>query len=83
MSPGFFYSLCLAQHALGPGERMLDLRGFELLTFDCYGTLIDWESGIFSALRPVLAGHGKPVPDAKLLELYGECEAEAEAGEGS
>ena len=57
------------------------MHDFELLTFDCYGTLIDWESGIFSALKPVLAAHGKSVPDSKLLELYGECEAEAEAGE--
>ena len=60
---------------------MLDLRDFELLTFDCYGTLIDWESGIFSALRPILAAHGRSLPDRKLLELYGESEAEAEAGE--
>jgi 2-haloacid dehalogenase len=26
-------------------------------TFDCYGTLIDWESGISNALRPVFAAH--------------------------
>jgi len=52
-----------------------------MLTFDCYGTLIDWEAGIFSALRPVLAAHGKNIPDPALLELYGELEAQAEAGE--
>jgi 2-haloacid dehalogenase len=33
----------------------LKLADFEALTFDCYGTLIDWESGIFSALAPLLA----------------------------
>src|SRR5437868_2134 len=60
---------------------MLDLGGFKVLTFDCYGTLIDWESGIFSALRPILAAHDKSVNDSKLLALYGELEASAEQGE--
>jgi 2-haloacid dehalogenase len=60
---------------------MLDFSGFQILTFDCYGTLINWESGIFSALRPILAAHAKSVSDAELLELYGELEAAAEAGE--
>jgi 2-haloacid dehalogenase len=60
---------------------MLNLSEVKLLTFDCYGTLIDWESGIFSALHPVLAAHGKSVSDADLLALYGEFEADTEAGE--
>jgi 2-haloacid dehalogenase len=59
---------------------MLNWSDFELLTFDCYGTLIDWETGIFSALKPLLAAHGKSIADAELLELYGEFEAEAESG---
>ncbi len=60
---------------------MLDFRRFRVLTFDCYGTLIDWEGGILAALRPLLAAHGKSLADEELLELYGELEAEAEAGE--
>jgi 2-haloacid dehalogenase len=60
---------------------MLDFKSFRLLTFDCYGTLIDWETGIFSALRPILQEHGKVVSDSTLLELYGEFEAKAEAEE--
>jgi 2-haloacid dehalogenase len=60
---------------------MLNVREFDILTFDCYGTLIDWETGIFSALKTVLASHGKSVPDTQLLELYGELEARAETGE--
>jgi len=60
---------------------MLNFSRFEVLTFDCYGTLIDWESGIFSALRPILAAHGKTLSDSTLLELYGEFEAKAEQGE--
>ena len=58
-----------------------DLKNdFRVLTFDCYGTLIDWETGIFSALRPILSTHGRTVDDGKVLELYGEFEAEAEGG---
>jgi len=60
---------------------MLDLGRFKVLTFDCYGTLIDWETGIFSALRPILAAHGKPITDSALLEMYSALEAEAEQGE--
>ncbi len=60
---------------------MLNFARFRVITFDCYGTLIDWESGIFSALRPILAIHGKSVSDFTLLELYSELEAQAEQGE--
>jgi 2-haloacid dehalogenase len=60
---------------------MLDFKPFRLLTFDCYGTLIDWETGIFSALRPILHEHGKAVSDSTLLEFYGEFEAQVEAEE--
>ena len=44
--------------------------GFEsirLITFDCYGTLIDWENGILAALRPMFSRD-----NAQLLEHYGE-----------
>ena len=36
----------------------MKLADFEALSFDCYGTLIDWESGIFAALGPLLARAG-------------------------
>jgi 2-haloacid dehalogenase len=60
---------------------MLDFAQFQVLTFDCYGTLIDWETGILSALRPILATQGKSVGDAELLTLYSELESEGEQGE--
>ena len=60
---------------------MLDLTRVKVLTFDCYGTMIDWETGIFSALRPILAAHGKTITDSALLELYSELEASEEKGE--
>src|SRR5258706_1085606 len=58
----------------------LDFSQFEVLTFDCYGTLIDWETGILGALRPLAARHGARLNDAELLALYGELEARIEAG---
>ena len=57
---------------------MLDFSRFQVLTFDCYGTLINWEAGIFSALRPVLSAHNKEIEDATLLKLYGDFELRAE-----
>ena len=35
--------------------REVRLTDFDVLAFDCYGTLIDWEGGIYTALRPLLA----------------------------
>ena len=60
---------------------MLDFARFSTLTFDCYGTLIDWESGILSVLRLMLAAHRKSLSDAQILELYSDLEAKAEQGE--
>jgi len=58
----------------------MDFTRFKVLTFDCYGTLIDWETGILGALRPILQRYGKDLPDGQLLQAYGELEAAAEAG---
>jgi 2-haloacid dehalogenase len=60
---------------------MLDFSRFEILTFDCYGTLINWEDGILRCLHQVLASHSKDIDDATLLRLYGDFEARAEQGE--
>jgi 2-haloacid dehalogenase len=66
-------------------ERRIILCGMSfasirLITFDCYGTLIDWENGMLAALRPMFSRDGHSVPDVQLLEHYGEIEAEIEAG---
>jgi 2-haloacid dehalogenase len=58
----------------------MDFARFTHLTFDCYGTLIDWEMGILDAFRPVLARHGLPMDEAVLLSLYAEHEARVESG---
>ncbi len=59
---------------------MIDLTRFEILTFDCYGTLIDWERGILHALRPRLAAHGVIANDEDLLARFASLESQAEAG---
>ena len=59
---------------------MLDFTRFEILTFDCYGTLINWEAGILPALHRVLLAHGKDIDDAAILKLYGDFEQRSEQG---
>jgi 2-haloacid dehalogenase len=58
----------------------LDATAFDALTFDCYGTLIDWEAGILAGLRPALARHGLAPGDDELLEVYAGLETAAESG---
>ncbi|HET7702317.1 MAG TPA: haloacid dehalogenase type II [Candidatus Limnocylindrales bacterium] len=59
----------------------LDYSAFDALTFDCYGTLIDWEAGILAALRTVLpAGAGDGADDEALLVEYANAEATLENG---
>ena len=52
---------------------------FKALTFDCYGTLIDWESGILAALRPWVGAQRADITDDQLLEAFGQSEARWEA----
>jgi 2-haloacid dehalogenase len=52
----------------------------EIISFDCYGTLIDWETGILRAVRPVLNKYNVHLADDTILETYGQIEAEVEAG---
>ncbi|GMR12008.1 MAG: haloacid dehalogenase type II [Gemmatimonadota bacterium] len=54
---------------------------FECLSFDCYGTLIDWEVGIAGALGPLLSGHGIELDDEEVLALYAEIEPAQQEGE--
>jgi 2-haloacid dehalogenase len=58
----------------------LDFGDFDVLTFDCYGTLIDWEDGLLAALRPPLAAHGLNVDDDSALQAFARHEAEIERG---
>ena len=49
------------------------LRDYEVLSFDCYGTLIDWESGIWTALQPMLLANdatGQSAGGARRVRSY-------------
>jgi 2-haloacid dehalogenase len=59
---------------------MSKFDGKTALTFDCYGTLIDWESGLWAALEPVLKRHGQTIGREAALELFGPLEAAQEHG---
>jgi putative hydrolase of the HAD superfamily len=56
----------------------LDLTRFEALSFDCYGTLIDWETGIAAVLTPWAREHGLGLTDEQLLLAYADNEAAVE-----
>lgn len=58
--------------------KSLDFNQFKALTFDCYGTLIDWETGLLGALRPLIRSHGRNLDDAEMLQVYGELEPKAQ-----
>ncbi len=51
----------------------------EALSFDCYGTLIDWEVGIATALGQWIRENGRDIEAERLLELYAEIETAIEA----
>ena len=54
-------------------------REFEFVTFDCYGTLIDWETGIRCAFKQALEGTGlSPAQEGELFEMYQEEEKRIE-----
>ena len=56
----------------------LDLTRFRALSFDCYGTLIDWETGIAAVLSPWAREQGLEVTDEQLLSAYSDQEAAVE-----
>ena len=57
----------------------MNLREFRVLSFDCYGTMIDWETGILDNLRPWLGARGAEVEDAEILKAFGRAESAEEA----
>jgi putative hydrolase of the HAD superfamily len=57
---------------------MIDLTKSQALSFDCYGTLIDWETGIAAVLAPWAREQGLAVSDEELLLAYADSEAAAE-----
>lgn len=59
---------------------MINLNQFEVISFDCYGTLIDWENGLLPVLQHLLSDHNITLSNDHALELFAELEAQAETG---
>lgn len=59
----------------------MNVENFEILSFDCYGTLIDWESGIIPVLNNLVANHLIDISEGQILEMFAKFESESEAGE--
>ena len=51
------------------------LTDFKALTFDCYGTLIDWESGMIEALKPLTSKASRPLKREEFLEAHARHES--------
>jgi 2-haloacid dehalogenase len=56
----------------------MHLTDFKALTFDCYGTLIDWETGLYAALQPLLHKGGVTLPRDDVLTAFGRHESAQE-----
>lgn len=57
----------------------MKLSDYRVLTFDCYGTLIDWETGIWEGLQPTLRHHGLDFGRDALLEAFAQEESAQQA----
>ncbi|MDQ3938211.1 MAG: haloacid dehalogenase type II [Chloroflexota bacterium] len=63
-----------------PSRVVSKTVAFDALTFDCYGTLIDWEAGLADRLGAALGTHGIEAPEDDLLASYAREEAALERG---
>jgi 2-haloacid dehalogenase len=53
-------------------------KDIDTLSFDCYGTLIDWERGIAGAMAPLFMRSDRTLLMPAVLAIYAEVEARAE-----
>jgi 2-haloacid dehalogenase len=63
----------------GAGTVPRKLTDFKALTFDCYGTLIDWETGLYAALQPLLKKGGVTWKRDEVLAAFARHEAAQQA----
>ena len=61
---------------------MPDFDHYEWLSFDCYGTLVDWETGISRAVAAALEPHGVSKTPAEILALFSNAEPRAQTAHG-
>ncbi|EJF59074.1 HAD-like protein [Dichomitus squalens LYAD-421 SS1] len=52
---------------------------YKALVFDCYGTLIDWETGIYNGLRPLFEKSGKPADRRSIILAFSSVESDLQA----
>ncbi len=81
LSPNFGNTIYRAQDQYRQyrGEnRQMRLADFKALSFDCYGTLIDWEKGILASLQPLLRKTAHSLSEDAVLETYAETESAQE-----
>ncbi len=57
----------------------MKLTDFKALTFDCYGTLIDWESGMIAGLAPLTSKLPEPLTRDQILEAHARHESGQQA----
>jgi len=73
---------CAAKEPVASRRLLSEVtRPFDVITFDCYGTLIDWEAGIIEAFREAAAADGVGLDPAASLRALFEKEPEAQAAE--
>ncbi|KAI1791853.1 HAD-like protein [Ganoderma leucocontextum] len=63
-------------------QRSIDHRTFakyKALVFDCYGTLIDWETGIYDSLRPLFQKSGQPADRQAVIVAFSSVERDLQA----
>ena len=73
------WHFCFRARAAYIGKCM-NWQQFKWISFDCYGTLIDWESGILGYIRPLLRAKGCSASDSQILNLYSELEPGEQSG---
>lgn len=56
----------------------MKLSDFKILTFDVYGTLIDWETGMINGLKPLTDQLATPLSRNAILEAHAQCESAAQ-----
>ena len=57
----------------------MNLSNIKILFFDCYGTLIDWETGLLNTLSPWIKGMGINKTDEEILDLFSKIEPQVQA----
>lgn len=57
---------------------MLDFNRYQWMSFDCYGTLVDWETGISDAVAGICTRHGLEKTREEILALFADSEPEVQ-----